>query len=212
MGAAYNDVKDLENPLARLMLLNQFKIMSLLDPENHTSYCYYMDILTEGIQKKYPHVMEMISGEEVTMEVAGEVDMILAIFSKIERSMAQLTEGAREELSAGYHVHFTGFDSSSNVEYHHFTYWNFLVRHRETEMQNTADDTYNLSLHHYRQMMLNYKPYEYMDLLSFEEIRNVCIGKGNEMEMLRPKNLNIVEVGSLQPLQVVKENGLGMKE
>jgi hypothetical protein len=32
------------------------------------------------------------------------------------------------------------------------------------------------------------------------------------MEVLRPKNLNIVEVGSLQPLQVVKERGLSIKE
>nr|WP_031546750.1 YfbU family protein [Salinicoccus luteus] len=194
------------------MLLNQFKIMSLLDSANRESYCYYMDILTEGIQNKYPHVTEMISRDEVTMDVSGEVDLILEIFNKVERSMGQLSEEVQDELSAGYHVHFNGFDSGSNVEHHHFTYCNFLNRHGEIDIQKREGNTYNLSLHHYRQMILNHKSYEYMDLLSVDEIRGVCIEKGQEMEMLRPKNLNITDVGGLNTLQVVKESCLGVKE
>lgn len=212
MGADDNGLKGMDSPLARLMLLNQFKIMSLLDSANWDSYCYYMDILTEGIQKKYPHVMEMISRDEVTMDVSGEVDLVLEIFNKVEKSMGQLSEEVQDGLSAGYHVHFNGFDSGSNVERHHFTYCNFLNRHKGIDIQKREGNIYNLSLHHYRQMILNHKPYEYMDLLSADEIRVVCIEKGHEMEMLRPKNLNITDVGGLNALQVVKESGLGVKE
>ena len=61
-------------------------------------------------------------------------------------------------------------------------------------------------------MILNHKSYEYMDLLSADEIRSICIEKGQEMEMLRPKNLNITDVGGLNTLQVVKESCLGVKE
>ena len=80
--------------------------MSLLDSANRDSYCYYMDILTEGIQNKYPHVTEMISREEVTMDISGEVDLILEVFNTVEDRWNSCPKEVQDELSADYHLHF----------------------------------------------------------------------------------------------------------
>ncbi|MFC3419289.1 YfbU family protein [Salinicoccus hispanicus] len=205
-------MKNLESPVTRLICFNHYKILSLLDPINRSSYNYYMDILVEGIQKRYPDILEMIDAEGVAVDVSDEVDLILEMFGKLEKSLDRLPVEVRSELVDKYHVYFGGFDCSSKVEHHCFTYYNFLKRHQKIKIQKRKGMHKKLSLYHYRQMMVTYRSLGYVTVLSADQIRRVCIRKGRESQLLRPMHISLPDTGGMNSVQLVKEDTFYLKE
>ncbi|MCG1010614.1 YfbU family protein [Salinicoccus sp. ID82-1] len=203
---------NLENPVMRLLYFNQYKILSLLDPINRSSYGYYMDILVEGIQKRYPDILEMVNAEGIRVDVSDEVDLILEMFAKLEKSLDCLPDELRNDLVDKYHVYFGGFDCSSKVEHHCFIYYNFLKRHQKVNIQKRTGMHANLSLHHYRQMAVTYRSLGYVAVLSAEQIRRVCIRKGRESQLLRPIHINFPEPWGAGGAQLVKEERFDLEE
>lgn len=205
-------MRNLESPVMRLMCFNHYKILSLLDPVNRSSYSYYMDILVEGVQKRYPDILEMIDTEGVALDVSDEVDLILEMFTTLEKSLDLLPDDVHDDLVDKYHVYFGGFDCSSKAEHHCFTYYNFLKRHQKVKVQKRKGMHTKLSLYHYRQMVVTYRSFGYVTVLSADQIRRVCIRKGRESQLIRPRHLNLPDAGGTNGLQFVKEETLYFKE
>ncbi|GAB3068545.1 YfbU family protein [Salinicoccus sesuvii] len=204
-------MRNLESPVMRLICFNHYKILSLLDPINRSSYSYYMDILVEGVQKRYPDVLEMIDTEGVALDVSDEVDTILEMFTTLEKSLDSLPEDVRNDITDKYHVYFSGFDCSSKVEHHCFTYYNFLKRHQKVQIQKRKGH-YKLSLSHYRQMLVTYRSLGNATVLSSNQIRRICIRKGRESQLIRPRHINPTDTENRNGFQLVKEDIVSFKE
>ncbi len=195
------------------MIFNQFKLFSILEPSNKESYKYYMDILTEGIIKHYPDVLESIcsEGDEVRSEVSDEVDMLIVMFNKIENALNLMEKSQKRIITDKYHVHFNGFDPDNNKEIQHYTYFNFLKRYGEVCGEERSDG-FNLSLHHYRWMIKKYEPYMHSNNLSVKQIKRICLKKGDESRVLRPIYRDFSEAAIGDVMHVIKDPELYLND
>lgn len=186
-------MKILEHLSVRLILFNQFKILSLLDKESEISYNYYMDILVQGIRKKYPVVLETVDSktEEVSEEVSDELDLLLDIFNKVQRSVSMMDSGLQKHLKENYHIDFDGFDYKSEIEKPYFTYYCFLKRYHSSKLPIESGTQDKLSLEHYRHMIKSYLSSNYTGLLNDKQIKDICIPAGHDQNVLNKPVLNI---------------------
>lgn len=174
-------MKSLNNSALRLVLLNQYKILSLLDKDNKDYYSYYNDIIVEGIEKKYPILLETIGfgGAEVPLEVSDDADLILEMFYKVQYSIEAMELSAQEDLKEKYHIYFNGFNINNETERPYYTYINFMKKYNEVKFPYVGNGS-RLTLYHYKQMMNNYMEYRKCEILNEDKIRKICIRKGEE--------------------------------
>ena len=189
----------LKHMSVRLILFNQFKMLSLLDKESEISYNYYMDILVQGIRKKYPIVLEAVDPqtEEVSEEVSDELDLLLDIFNKVQRSVNMMDNGMQKHLKENYHIDFDGFDYKNEIEKPYFTYYCFLKRYYNSNLpiENRSHD--RLSLAHYREMIRTYLSSDYTGLLNARQVADICIPVGGEQTILNNSVFNIKDKESM---------------
>lgn len=200
-------MKSLENSALRLIMFNQYKIMSLLNKNNEDSYCYYQDIIVEGIEKKYPILLETIGfgGSGVPVKVSEEVDLILEIFCKVQNSIIELEMDVQRELKADYHIYFEGFNASNETERPYYTYNKFVRKYNEAKLPASGNGSSGLTLYHYNKMMKNYMKYGEQEILDEEKIREICLRK-DELAPYEAFLVNFKELGSSQPMQFIKED------
>ncbi|WP_411843060.1 YfbU family protein [Salinicoccus sp. HZC-1] len=201
-------MKSLHNSALRLVLLNQYKILSLLDEDNADYYNYYKDIIVEGIEKKYPILLETIGfgGSEVPVEVSDGADLILEIFNKVQYSIEKMNLNAQRDIKEKYHIYFDGFNINNETERPYYTYINFVRKHKEVTFPDVGDGRNRLTLYHYKQMMNNYMEYRDHEILNEEKIRKICIRKGEEISAYEAILMNFPETGPTPSLQFVKED------
>ncbi len=201
-------MQSLENSALRLIMFNQYKIMGLLNKSTEDSYSYYQDIIVEGIETKYPMLLETIGvgGSGVPVKVSDDVDLILEIFHKVQNSIARLDFEVQKELKEGYHIYFDGFSTSNETERPYYTYNKFVHKYNEVKLPIAGDGSSGLTLHHYNRMMNSYMEYRPYEILSEEQIRKICIRKGEEAGAYEAILVDFTDSGTFPPLQLIKED------
>lgn|GEM_PF-5467727 len=202
-------MQSLENSAIRLLMFNQYKIMSLLSSnDEEDSYDYYQDIIVNGIEKKYPALLESISfgGEGVPIRVSEDVERILEIFCKIQGSIRKLDARIQREIKKEYHVYFDGFNACNDIEQPYYTYYEFLQKYKEVKLPQKGNGQSGLTLHHYNQMMNSYTKHSSDEILDEAKIRSICIKKGEEAGVSEAILVDFTAPGSSLPLQLVKED------
>ena len=91
----------------RLMLINQFRILEILDKDNTEDHLRHATILKEGFAGEYYDVFSGIA-EELSREECQEVADTLLIYWELQRAH----ESAREMISAD-EVRFPGYSGDS---------------------------------------------------------------------------------------------------
>ena len=107
--------------IERQLLINQFKILALLDGENRYEHDQKVQWLESGLPGFYE---EVFSGrEEIAEEIEKETGDILSMFKHLEYAVALLPADQQEQFSFS----FKGFDGNNDP---HYSVARFLIEQR----------------------------------------------------------------------------------
>lgn len=136
--------------IERQLLINQYKILSLLDGENSYEYDRKIQTLESGLLGFYD---EVFSGrEETAKEIEKETGDVLSMFRHLEHAVATLPADQQQQFSFS----FKGFDGNNDP---HYSVARFLIEQRgmydEHAGKNLNSHT-RTTLMQYRKMLALY--------------------------------------------------------
>lgn len=133
----------------RLILANQYQIMSMLDKHSSEYYLLMSETLRAGHKWLYDQFFDSLS-ENLPDEDAQHVLKILGIYSDLRDSYMKLEDksGIEERL-----LNFPGFDGNNESEYLSFA--NDLLKHRrfETTLGKTTINSHMRTTEIYKRMI-----------------------------------------------------------
>lgn len=123
-------MEDSLNIKDRLMIANQYEILSRLTNDEHEKKEYenLRDIFVSGYSRYYSLATEWFS-EEVNPEECKFVTDVLNLYRDLYFSWSR-NEEAREKIDEN-EVLFKGFDLNDNLEVKYFSFYKFLVENLE---------------------------------------------------------------------------------
>jgi uncharacterized protein YfbU (UPF0304 family) len=124
-------------PVERLQLINQFKTLEKLYPEDATDYAESRDIIAHGYTIQYDDVFSEVF-EEIDIEDSKYVYDVLDLHRLLIRSYEELTDKAGLTLED---VRFRGFDGNNESKRHAF------VEHLRKQKKWTETLTGGLNSH-----------------------------------------------------------------
>lgn len=166
------------SPETRQLLINQYRILALLDKENASSHEINADILEDGHTGLYSTLFENQSSGS-TAEVGEEVHQILTMFRVINNSLARLDAGEREQIDS-QSLEFEGFDA--NEQEGHYSFARFIMDrmglYQEHNPLNLNSHS-GLSLPSYRAMLRTYQSFPNRSALTLEQLQQLANAKRN---------------------------------
>jgi uncharacterized protein len=159
----------------RLILINQYKILEMLNPEEEEFYALNRKILENGYANHYDEIFEWLP-DEIPEEVATEVWDILQMYRTLNFSYENLKDKGdikEEDLK------FPGFDGNEEAQY--MNYAKFIL-HDLNRYEELRDDSnhpnYNSHfpmLWKYRKMLSVWKSisHRYNNNLTLDEIKKI---------------------------------------
>jgi uncharacterized protein YfbU (UPF0304 family) len=157
----------------RLMLLNQYLILSKLDQDSD----YYeanVEILSQGYEYDYDSLFGSINENPVSEEICEETIDILNMFRSLNNASYSISEEQKSELGEGMKkLKFQGFDANNDK---HYFYTKFMVEKlgKWDELNSVYLNSHNIStIDTYRKMLKefnssNLKKYN----SSFDDLKN----------------------------------------
>ncbi|MEK4700377.1 YfbU family protein [Solibacillus sp. FSL R7-0668] len=161
------------NDEQRLLLLNQYDILSKLDPEdNYYSKC--RDILANGYEVLYSEISNRLS-EPMSSEQGGFVIDVLQMYRVLNTSYEQLED---KENITDFDVAFKGFDGNEEGKYYSFAQFFLDDYNRFGELKENESFSYNSHsnrVEKYSRMVMLWKDTadRYNDNLTAEEIKSI---------------------------------------
>jgi uncharacterized protein YfbU (UPF0304 family) len=162
----------------RLLLVNQYRILAILDKDNASSHQINADILEEGHIGLYSSITDSLSNGS-TAEVGEEVHQILTMFRVIDNSLASLDAGERQQLDSKS-LEFEGFDA--NEPEGHYSFARFIMSRLGLYQEHNPLDLNShsgLSLPGYRAMLRIYKSFSNRSYLTAEQLQQLANAKTN---------------------------------
>ena len=106
----------------RLILANQFKILSIIDKNDSDSHKYCEEIVTHGYEGFYGELYTEIQNP-ILEEICTETCNILNMYREVENAIALLNDDEKEKVDLEK-INFQGFDANND---RHFGFMTFLV-------------------------------------------------------------------------------------
>lgn len=136
----------------RLILMNQYKILEKLYPEDAELYARYEEILNEGYTLHYNDLIEYMSKPMPEKEMEFVLD-ILDLYNTMHLAVYR----SKNEKYKGKTIYFPGFDG--NHEYEYLNYARFFIfrldRFQELQKKDTFEsyNTHVRTLDTYKSML-----------------------------------------------------------
>jgi len=127
--------------IQRLLLSNQFKILSKIDPENKDYYLESLDIVEHGYKIFYSSFLEHLY-PEMEASTGGFVLDVLDLYCA-----AELYKFGDGDLSGLRHTVFSGFDGNTETEYMTFTRFLIEKQNKFSELAKLKSTTDNYNSH-----------------------------------------------------------------
>lgn len=141
----------------RLILINQFEILSAQFPDQAEEYTRNITMLKNGFPNEYNSIFSELI-DETSMDIIREVNEIITMFRYIRNAKDTLTE---EELEQNQEqlikITFRGFDGNHDD---HYFYFKDLVERADDfiDLNNWATNSHSQAdLPRYRSMLTEYK-------------------------------------------------------
>lgn len=133
----------------RAMLVNQYQILRLLQPDAETRYDRVIEALTKGFTRDYGEALDVFNSE-VPLHVCNEVIDIMAMYRAIFFAMRDLGEPVEDPFG---HLTFDGFDG--NEEGDHYSYANYVLHTLDlfSELRAGGANSHAHRLPRYRSML-----------------------------------------------------------
>ncbi len=122
----------------RWILINQYRIMEILDTERADQLARARKVLESGYELEYNSISQHIGGDTLAVEECREVRDILSMFVALKSSYAALinTSGIEEQ-----DITFRGFDGNSETM--QMSYTRFLVDQKQMFTDLPRADGFN---------------------------------------------------------------------
>jgi uncharacterized protein YfbU (UPF0304 family) len=156
----------------RQVLINQYKILALLDKDNRSEHERNAQILEDGHAALYHDVFSNLA-DSSTEEVGEEVHQILTMFRVIDSSIKRLSPEEQERFNVSA-LTFGGFDGN---EPGHHSFARFIMEKMELYSEHNYNDINShsrASLPHYRGMLAAYKNYGGKFPLTIEQLQELA--------------------------------------
>lgn len=102
------------------MLVNQYRILALLDKQNSKDHAASAEIVENGYRGLYNRLTDPISdGHDAS--VTREIHEILSMFHVISNSIACLSDEDKDQLALDQ-LTFAGFDANNDEHYHELSF------------------------------------------------------------------------------------------
>lgn len=133
----------------RAMLVNQYRILQLLQPGSGTRYEKIIEALEKGFTRDYGEALD-VWDSEVPLHVCNEVIDIMAMYRGIFFAMRDLAEPVEDPWG---HLNFDGFDG--NEEGDDYSYANYLLHTLDlfSELKAGGANSHAYRLPRYRSML-----------------------------------------------------------
>lgn len=168
-------IRLLMTPAERQSLVNQFRILALLDEDNRASHEVNAQILEDGHAGLYSHVFAHLS-DSSSAEVGAETHNILTMFRAIENGAAALPAHEREQLDMD-ELTFSGFDGNNDD---HFSFATFIIEKMGLYQELRAADLNShssSSLPKYRGMLAVFNARSAGRTLTFEQLQQLAVAE-----------------------------------
>lgn len=159
------DLKD------RMILVNQFRILEKVDPDNADGYRRAIEILENGYELDYGSIDGLLNRETVSVAVCREVYDILDMYRRLVDSYAKLDDKTGIEERE---VKFPGFDGNNEGE--HLSYGRFLNSQGKYE-ESLVINSHTLMIHAYRRMITAFEPLKSKGALTKADIQEVLAAR-----------------------------------
>ena len=141
----------------RLILINQYKILEKLYPEDEEMYSQYREILEEGYTLHYNELSQMIS-EDIPENKLREVLDILDMYRGMYFAVSE-RENTPEYKNK--QIFFPGFDGNEEIEQLKYTLFFIFKLDRYDELKKNNNygsyNTHSNTLERYRKMLVKWK-------------------------------------------------------
>jgi uncharacterized protein YfbU (UPF0304 family) len=128
----------------RVILINQYHILSLLDPENSSNYEEIIEILQRGYTIFYSKVDEWVS-DDMSVDDGHFVHQILNIYRQIEGYKQKHPDD--KEVNEHLFSVFSGFDGNEESRFYSFTRFVIERQDRFAEQKPYWQQTDGLNSH-----------------------------------------------------------------
>lgn len=160
----------------RLMLINQYRILSILNPDGASSYNVRIKMLENGYSLHYDEMVSWID-DGMSREQCQEIIDILEMYRCLWHSYKKLRD--KKGISKK-DVRFPGFDAveeEKELNYAEYVLYD-LKRYREFHQRRRLPnhDSYKVMLGQYRAMMSVWKSLGHKKLLTRDEIIQILDG------------------------------------
>lgn len=137
----------------RLLLINQYEILSRLDPENNDIYARNIEILEQGYKAHYSDFVEWMS-DDIPEEVTNEALDILNMYRELKFSYLDLDEKEKKKVDEK-ELKFRGFDGNNEGVYMNYVRFFIHKLDRFDELRDEYEDynTHMPMLSKYRRML-----------------------------------------------------------
>ena len=156
----------------RLILANQFKILSIIDEDNSEGHKYSEDIVTHGYEGFYDELYTGIY-DPIPAEICTETSDILDMYRGIETGIASLKEEEKKGLDLEK-IEFKGFDANND---RHYGFMKFLVDRggRYDEYKGKYINSHTMSsIDKYRRMFNVFKTFgEFRHRMTADHLRKL---------------------------------------
>lgn len=150
--------------LERLMLANQFAILSRLYPDEAEYYDNCRVILASGFEKEYAGILQRFAESEVSEEICDEVLEILDMFDILRRSYDSLEKSEKERVEE-QGIDFPGFDGNNEIEHLCYAQWfcgdeegrSVPGREKRFELLHPIRNSHGPTIEMYRRMLAVYR-------------------------------------------------------
>lgn len=134
----------------RLSLVNQYRILESLEPENAEHHRLLAEIFEEGYTGEYRRAFESFS-EEFTPEETTDVLDTLSMYQALQRGFHEFTEAEREGIDQGA-LEFRGWDGNEPDDARKAAFAEFLTKAgRWATLRKKCGDDFNSHMPNFEQ-------------------------------------------------------------
>lgn len=157
----------------RQSLVNQYKILALLDKDNRSEHELNAQILEDGHAHLYDQVFSNLAANS-SEKVGEETHQILTMFRVIDSNLKQFSPEELDQL--GKHaLSFDGFDA--NEREGHYSFARFIMNKMKLYSEHNPADINShsmASLPRYRGMLAVYNGFKNKSSLTFEQLQQLA--------------------------------------
>ncbi len=165
----------------RLSLINQFKIIQLLDPKNSKDYESNLEILRNGYEGLYEDVLSEVQSS-LSEEATSFVYDTLHMFQSIHY---YCIDNSADPNTTKYHSKFDGFDGNNETQYYGIANWLIQNEKMYPDLSKCMMNSHSERLDIYQAMVKEWKLCPNKNVLTSSDLQKILDAANKAISLRR---------------------------